>query len=186
MEERVEDRVEVYEAQKHYYGLSPTPYDYQVQSKRPAGIEPTCSDSFFNWQPQPTTACRGDPQPRQGGRTGGWDCLCVITLASTGTVSGRPSWRMTGRAVSRGGLQLQISNFPTYFISTSEVEYHIESNLFLHILKLSFCNNLKSSDVNYTVLLCALNTISTTVMCQLPQPLSPSSRPEHITWAQIP
>ena len=36
MEDRVEDRVEVYEAQlaeNHYYGLAPTPYDYQVQSK---------------------------------------------------------------------------------------------------------------------------------------------------------
>ena len=36
IEERMEDRVEVYEAQmdqKHYHGFSPTPYNYQVQSK---------------------------------------------------------------------------------------------------------------------------------------------------------
>ena len=38
MEDRIDDRVEVYEAEldpKHYYGFSPTPYDYQVQSKAP-------------------------------------------------------------------------------------------------------------------------------------------------------
>ena len=38
MEDRIDDRVEVYEAEldpKHYYGYSPTPYDYQVQSKAP-------------------------------------------------------------------------------------------------------------------------------------------------------
>ena len=41
MEDRVEDRVEVYEAQldqKHYYGFTATPYDYQVQSRSPASV----------------------------------------------------------------------------------------------------------------------------------------------------
>ena len=81
--------------------------------------------TVFTWQPQPTTACRGDPQPRQGGRTGGWDCRCVITSASTGTVSGRPYWRMIGRAVSRGSLQLQISNFSNifYFYVRGRISY---------------------------------------------------------------
>ena len=38
LEARMDDRVEVYEAQldqKQYYGYSPTPYNYQVQSKEP-------------------------------------------------------------------------------------------------------------------------------------------------------
>ena len=52
MEDRVEDRVEVYEAQlaeNHYYGLAPTPYDYQVQSKSPARarLEPACSHCLY-------------------------------------------------------------------------------------------------------------------------------------------
>ena len=72
MEDRVEDRVEVYEAQKHYYGLSPTPYDYQVQSKRPAGIEPACSDSFYLAAPAYNSLQRRPPASpgRANGRLG--------------------------------------------------------------------------------------------------------------------
>ena len=52
MEVRMDDRVEVYEAQleaqldqKHYYGFSPTPYNYQVQSKTSLNLKVT--DSFY-------------------------------------------------------------------------------------------------------------------------------------------